>query len=259
MMAPRNLPVLGWSSVSRWTLLGTMACVIVSLGFTLLAFGDLEGDLARRLMISSTAIPIVLGAPIFFYFSMRVRGLAIANARLGRVARTDSLTACLNRGAFTGRIDTWLRDRGSAGCGALLIIDADHFKSVNDLYGHDIGDEALTIIARTIRAILRNGDIVGRLGGEEFGVFLPGVTELQAQIIAERIRASVHAADFRPHGEALRLSVSIGGAAFSEATSFAQLFRIADQRLYGAKHAGRNKAIVVQVEDHPVINLKRSA
>lgn len=259
MTAPRQLALHGWSSVGRWTVFGTLACVAASTGFTRLAFGDLSGELALRLFVSAAALPIIIGAPLFFYFSLRMRGLAMANARLGRVARTDSLTACLNRGAFTGRIDAWLRDPATASCGALLIIDADNFKSINDLHGHDVGDEALTIIARAIRSILRTGDIVGRMGGEEFGVFLPGVTQHQAQIVADRIRAAVNAADFRPHGEPRQLSVSIGGAAFSEATSFAQLFRIADQRLYSAKHAGRNTAAVVHVEDHPVINLQRRA
>ena len=116
-----------------------------------------------------------------------------------------------------------------------------------------------TAAAFTVDHFLRTGDIVGRMGGEEFGVFLPGVTQHQAQIVADRIRDAVSAADFRSHGEPRQLSVSIGGAAFSETTSFAQLFRIADQRLYGAKHAGRNTSAVVQVEDHPVINLKRRA
>jgi diguanylate cyclase len=259
MPSPRNLPLLGWSSVGRWTVFGTLACVVASIGFTLIAFGDLSGELALRLLVSAVALPIIIGAPLFFYFSMRMRGLAIANARLGRVARTDSLTACLNRGAFTGVIDTWLQDPAAASCGALLMIDADNFKSINDLYGHDMGDEALTVIARAIRSTLRNGDIVGRMGGEEFGVFLPGVTQHQAQVVAERIRTAVNDAEFRPRGEARQLSVSIGGAAFAQTTSFAQLFRIADQRLYGAKHAGRNTAAVVQVEDHPVINLKRTA
>ena len=259
MMSPKNLPLLGWSSVGRWTLFGTLACLATSLSFTLIAFGDLGGELAVRLLIGAAAVTIITSAPLFFFFSMRMRGLAIANVRLGRVARTDSLTACLNRGAFTSHIDAWLRDPQAPSCGALLMIDADNFKAINDLFGHDMGDEALTIIARAIRSILRHGDIVGRMGGEEFGVFLPGVTQHQAQVVAERIRASVNAADFRPHGKPRQLSVSIGGAAFSESTSFAQLFRIADQRLYGAKHAGRNLANVVQVEDHPIINLRRSA
>lgn len=255
----KNLSILSRSSVGRWTVLGTLACVAASTGFTIVAFGDLSGDVAVRLLVSAAALPIVIGAPLFFYFSLRMRRLAIANARLDRVARIDSLTACLNRGAFTSRIEAWLRDPTSPSCGALLIVDADNFKAINDLYGHDQGDEALTIIARAIRSALRHGDLVGRMGGEEFGVFLPGVTQHQAQLIADRIRSVVQTADFRPHGTLRQLAVSVGGAAFSQTTSFAELFRIADQRLYSAKHAGRNTATVVQVDDHPVINLRRSA
>lgn len=259
MISPKSLSLQSWSSVGRWTVFGTMACVAASIAFTLVAFADLSDELGLRLMACAAALPIIIGAPLFFYFSVRMRGLAIANARLGRVARTDSLTACLNRGAFTDRIDAWLRDPAAARSGALLVIDADNFKTINDLYGHDVGDEALTVIARAIRSVLRNGDIVGRMGGEEFGVFLPGVTLHQAQLVADRIRLCVNFAAFQPQGEPHELSVSIGGAVFTQATSFAQLFRIADQRLYGVKHAGRNATAVVQVEDLPVITLKRIA
>ena len=259
MQTQKRLYPIGWTSVGRWTLFGTAACVLASTGITAIVLGDVSGDLAFRLLLNAALLPIVIGAPLFFYFSLRIRGLAIANARLGRVARTDSLTACLNRGAFTSRIESWLRDPEKASRGALLMVDADHFKTINDLFGHDQGDEALTMIARAIRSNLRNGDIVGRMGGEEFGVFLPGVTQYQAQAIAERIRQSVNSVEFYPHGDRRELSVSVGGAAFSETTSFSELFRIADQRLYSAKHAGRNMASVAQVEDHPLINLKRSA
>ena len=141
----------------------------------------------------------------------------------------------------------------------LLILDIDNFKAINDLYGHHAGDEALTIMARSIRSVLRDGDIVGRMGGEEFGVFLPGVSEDEAAAGAERVRRSVNLAVFAPEGQRRDLSVSIGGAVFTGKTTFTDLFRIADQRLYGAKHAGRNVAAIVQVEDHPVIKLRQSA
>jgi len=183
MPSPRALFPLRFSSVGRWTLFGTLACMAVSIGFTLILFADLTGALALRILASAALLPIIIGAPLFFYLSLRIRGLEIANVRLGRVARMDSLTACLNRGAFAARVDSWMRKPALTG-GALLVIDADKFKSINDLYGHDLGDEALTIIARAIRSILRSGDIVGRLGGEEFGVFLPGASHNQAQVVA---------------------------------------------------------------------------
>lgn len=248
-----------WSSVGRWTLFGTMACVLVSVTFNALMFDDLGNTALQRAIVSAVVLPILLGVPLFFYMSLRLRGLAITNIRLGLVARTDSLTACLNRGAFTGKVTTLLGQREPSSTGAMLMIDADNFKAINDLFGHDAGDEALTIIARSIRAVLRDGDLVGRMGGEEFGVYLPSVDQRGAEAIAERIRRSVNLAVFAPDGRQRGLSVSIGGAVFEGRASFSELFRIADQRLYGAKQTGRNRATVVHVADHPFIDLKRSA
>jgi diguanylate cyclase (GGDEF)-like protein len=260
MMPSKTLTALqSWSSVGRWTLFGTMACVLVSVVFNAVMFGDLGTEALQRSIISAVVLPMLLGLPLFFYMSMRVRGLAITNLRLGLVARTDSLTACLNRGAFTSRVSTLLTERASQASGALLMIDADNFKAINDLFGHDAGDEALTIIARSIRTILRAGDLVGRMGGEEFGVYLPDVDQHSAEAVAERIRRSVNLAVFAPDGRQRALSVSIGGVAFESPAGFSELFRIADQRLYGAKQTGRNRVAVVHVADHPFIDLKRTA
>jgi diguanylate cyclase (GGDEF)-like protein len=260
IMTIRALGVLqSWSSVGRWTLFGTLACVIISVIFNAVVFGDLGPEAQRRSLVSAIVLPTVLGVPLFFFMSMRVRGLAMINLRLGRVARTDSLTACLNRGAFTAKVTTMLTQHGPTSSGALLMIDADNFKSINDLFGHEAGDEALTIIARSIRSVLRTGDLVGRMGGEEFGVFLPNVDQDTTEAIAERIRRSVNQAVFAPEGPLRVLSVSIGGAVFSERATFSELFRIADQRLYGAKQAGRNRSAVVHVSDHPYVELRRTA
>ncbi len=257
MMPSKTLTALqSWSSVGKWTLFGTMACVLVSVTFNAVVFGDLGTAALQRAILSAVVLPILLGVPLFFYMSMRMRGLAISNLRLGLVARTDSLTACLNRGAFTAKVSALLAQRGRDAAGALLMIDADNFKAINDVYGHDAGDEALTIIARSIRAVLRSGDLVGRMGGEEFGVYLPGCDQHGAQIIAERIRRSVNLAIFTPDGRQRSLSVSIGGAVFEGPAGFSELFRIADQRLYGAKQTGRNRTTVVHVDDHPFIDLK---
>lgn len=247
-----------WSSVGRWTVFGTLACVVVALTFNALLFHDLAPEALQRALLSATILPIALGVPLFFYLSMRMRGLAITNRRLGLVARTDSLTACLNRGAFTAKVDAQLSE-GAREAGALLMIDADNFKLINDVYGHHMGDEALMIIARSIRSGLRAGDLVGRMGGEEFGVFLPDVDQAGAEIMAERLRRAVSTASFIPNDRAHGLTVSIGGAVFSGKTSFAELFRVADQRLYGAKRAGRNRSIVVHLADQPPIDLRRSA
>lgn len=248
-----------WASVGRWTLFGTLACIAVAVTFNAILFGELGAEVIRRAMISATVLPIIMGLPLFAIMSLRMRGLALTNRRLGLIARTDSLTACLNRGAFTARVNAILSRRPTVPHGAMLMIDADNFKAINDLYGHEAGDEALAIIARSIRAILRSGDLVGRMGGEEFGVYLPSVDARNAEAIAERIRRSVNLAIFTPNGRLRPLSVSIGGAVFDQPTSFSDLFRIADQRLYGAKQGGRNRVTVIHVKDHIDVPEERRA
>ena len=259
-MAPsRPLSALqSWSSVARWTLFGTLGCILVSVTFNAFMFDDLGPQALQRSILSATVLPVLLGMPLFFYMSMRVRGLAITNLRLGLVARTDSLTSCLNRGAFTARVSTQLARTDLNPSGALLMIDADNFKAINDLFGHDAGDEALTIIARSIRSVLRRGELVGRMGGEEFAVYLPGVDRRGAEMVAERIRRSINLAVFSPDARRRELSVSIGGAVFQGAASFSDLFRIADQRLYSAKQTGRNRVAVVHATDYPEIALSKA-
>ena len=238
-----------WSSVGRWTLIGTLFCMVVSMAVNFALFAGMGGPALERALLSALIIPAILGMPLFLFLGMRVRGLALSNARLGLVACTDSLTSCLNRGAFTARVSKHMAQHRPGTSSALLMIDADNFKAINDLYGHGCGDEALAIMARSIRAVLRTGDLVGRMGGEEFAVYLPELDHRQTEVIAERIRRSVRLANFAPDGQRHMLAVSIGGAVFSGEGQFAELFRIADQRLYEAKRAGRNRAAVVCVDD----------
>lgn len=128
------------------------------------------------------------------------------------------------------------------------MIDADHFKKINDRFGHYEGDVALKVIAQAIRSTVRRTDLVGRLGGEEFGVFLPGASQSGARMVAERIRQNDSRAAFRPASKAWQLSVSVGCAAFERRIGFSVLFRIADERLYEAKSAGRNRVMLTRVE-----------
>lgn len=125
----------GCSSVVRWTIFGTLACVIFAVVFNAVMFHDLEPVAVQRALISSTILPILMAVPLFLYSGTKLRGLAVINRRLDMVARTDSLTTCLNRGAFTLKVETLLDEGRDAG--ALLMVDADNFKVINDLYGHD--------------------------------------------------------------------------------------------------------------------------
>ncbi|WJI81256.1 MULTISPECIES: GGDEF domain-containing protein, partial [unclassified Mesorhizobium] len=177
--------------------------------------------------------------------------LAVANHKLADAATIDRLAMCLNRGAFSTMVEARMfrqSEAEQAKASAFLVIDADHFKSVNDRFGHDQGDEALRLISAAIRSQIRSGDLVGRLGGEEFGVYLPGADQHEAALVAERIRDQVKKAAFRPGGKECVLTVSVGGATFSQAPAFAEMFRLADERLYDAKHAGRDRVRLVSFD-----------
>ncbi len=229
----------GWVRLASWTVFGTLGCLIISVLYNWLTFRHLGSEALRQGVLSATILPIVLAGPLFFYLSFKLRELAVANHRLSDLAAIDSLTGCLNRRAFTARVDEALK--GGQG-GALLVADADHFKAINDRFGHDRGDEALRLIVGAIRSSVRAGDAVGRLGGEEFGIYLPRASREAALNVAERIRAAVGAALFVPSGgQRYVLGVSVGCAVGNETQDFRCLFRLADESLYEAKHQGRNR------------------
>lgn len=243
----KHMTANDWLFVASWTALGTLGCILSGLICMRFAFSELGQQAVDRASLSAIIMPLLLAPPLFLVMTLKVIDLRHANARLRKEASTDSLTDVLNRGAFASEIDRYL-DRPAPPtpyCGALLVIDADNFKSINDRFGHHHGDEALTIIARSIRAILRTGDVVGRLGGEEFGVFLPDVDMATARSLAERIRKAINLAVFTPGGQMSQLSVSVGGAVFEREIGFTELFRQADRSLYQAKRFGRNRVEVV--------------
>lgn len=166
-----------------------------------------------------------------------------ANAELERRAYTDVLTGLPNRRRFLEVADAeLLRAQRFHQPAALLMVDIDHFKRVNDTYGHDAGDLVLRIVAATARASLRQVDTLGRLGGEEFAVVLPQSDLDQAAAVAERLRLAVAAANIElPSTPALHVTISIGVAPALAGTSLAALLARADQALYEAKHGGRNR------------------
>jgi diguanylate cyclase (GGDEF)-like protein len=167
--------------------------------------------------------------------------LAAAHRRLEEKASRDNMTGMLNRESFFAALDG---SRRKTDRGALLIIDADHFKKINDNFGHLTGDTALLEIAAAIARAIRVGDILGRIGGEEFGAFLVGANDQEAIRVAERIRHEVEQIRFHPMDEkVVPLTVSIGGTPCARDANVSDLMRAADKRLYEAKSQGRNLAI----------------
>lgn len=157
-------------------------------------------------------------------------------------AYEDFLTKLPNRRAFEQRyteLKAALR-RGSAPF-AMLLIDLDHFKRVNDTYGHECGDAVLAVVAHVIRDVCRGQDLVSRYGGEEFAVLATETDMEGALTLAERIRSRVEATATRHGGTKVLMTCSIGIAQADTSSSVDQLFEFADQALYMAKEAGRNQ------------------
>jgi diguanylate cyclase len=247
-----DLSATGWGRVVVLTVAGTLFCVAAALFVDSFNFENLSEAALRRAILVNTLLPTFLAGPFLFFLLYKLRQLAIAHRQLQIIASTDSLTAVLNRGAFTMLVDAYLQKAGQQrdlAAGAMLMIDADHFKSINDKFGHDHGDAALKTIARAIQGELRGADIVGRIGGEEFGVFLPGAGQSDALAVAERIRKSIAEAEFSPAGKAWPLSVSVGGAVFDTTTTYDTLFVAADECLYTAKANGRNQVMLKLLDE----------
>jgi two-component system cell cycle response regulator len=163
------------------------------------------------------------------------------------LAVTDQLTGLHNRRYMDGQLDALMRRAGADGAPvAVLMIDIDHFKRVNDGFGHDVGDEVLSEFAIRLASNVRAADLPVRYGGEEFVVVMPETDIEAARRIAERIRLHVAGAPFRVMGgdELLSVTISIGVAASAGAADTpTALLKRADEAVYEAKAAGRNRVI----------------
>jgi diguanylate cyclase (GGDEF)-like protein len=158
----------------------------------------------------------------------------------------DPLTGLYNRAYFLDQLPSMIRRSADQGLSpAVLMIDIDHFKQVNDIHGHEAGDEVLRTIAKGVIEATRRGDLVARYGGEEFVVALSVPTVTQAILVAERIRGNVASSEIRAQGHLIRLTVSIGiaHAPSGELCPGSRLIRVADENMYRAKAAGRNRVV----------------
>lgn len=163
-------------------------------------------------------------------------------AELSRAASTDSLTGLANRRVFDAALAQRIEVAAQGGiAGCVAVFDIDHFKAVNDRHGHEAGDHVLQAFARIARGVMRDGDVVARLGGEEFGILFPGTGIDQAHCLCERLRTTLSATKLR-HGSAIvELTVSAGIATIDGMGSAAVVLRAADTALYGAKAEGRDR------------------
>jgi diguanylate cyclase (GGDEF)-like protein/PAS domain S-box-containing protein len=167
------------------------------------------------------------------------------NQTLKVLASVDGLTGCLNRRAFFAEVAVRFSASGwKTNPMSVLMVDADHFKSINDRFGHAVGDRVLIGLGDQFRQLFTNEEVIGRYGGEEFCIALFGRTVREAEQFGERLRARVASAcDWLPNAEPV--TVSIGIACQDSRDDIDDLMRRADEALYGAKEAGRNRVVVL--------------
>lgn len=193
----------------------------------------------------ATVVPLAVASPVAFTVMGLLRELEKARSEAQHAAATDGLTGLLNRRRWVQIADTEVKRAEASDLPvALLLLDIDHFKRVNDLYGHGVGDTVLQAIARVCRETLRPTDIASRWGGEEFVVLLSGVGAESAMQTAERLRAAIESSVVRCGERRVPVTASIGVIS-SEAPDVAhdleRLLHLADAAMYLAKQEGRNR------------------
>src|SRR5690554_990451 len=174
------------------------------------------------------------------------RALERANEQLAKLSMTDRLTGLLNRGTWENLVDAeFERYRRYGHATTLIMFDIDHFKPVNDTYGHLAGDEVIRHTAQVTRNGVRQSDSAGRYGGEEFGIILPETDAENARVICERIRETIEQSTVNTTAGDIQYTVSMGVAQLTdEPENYMQWMQKADEALYKAKESGRNKVAI---------------
>ncbi len=199
-------------------------------------FGSGANLLTQLVFIEGIVVTVLLGVSYIFLTTEYL------SENLRRLTERDPLTKVFNRRVFFLLAEKAISySRRTQTPLTMLFLDLDHFKKINDTYGHGVGDEVLSAFTQSVEGILRTEDILGRIGGEEFGIFLPEVDEEDALDIANRICLACKNLCVETERGDVRFTISIGAAALSDEERVQDLLHLADQALYAAKEAGRNQ------------------
>jgi len=224
----------------------TLAVIAITQIVSYATWGGMDGGYELSIVVAGTLIPLATCFPISMVLLTQRRrltdalqSLELAHQQLQEHSSRDQMTGLLHRQAFFEHLATLGRPEG-----AFLMIDVDHFKSINDTNGHAAGDNALRMVAVALAETERVGAIIARFGGEEFCAFLPHASAFDGEKLAEKIRRKIGKLDFAPKGNLRRLTVSIGVASSSAGRDAEGAIGEADAALYRAKAEGRNRVAV---------------
>ena len=182
-------------------------------------------------------VPLMLVC--LFLFEILLSQWRIREATIAKLSRIDPLTNVMNRRSIANQLEQLHQQRKALY--SVVLLDLDHFKHINDNYGHDMGDQVLIQVAECLAQHVREQDMIGRFGGEEFILLLPNTTTEQAQHVAERCRIALTELNFVYEQQPFSISASFGISSSQNASEPQQIIRQADQALYAVKTAGRNQ------------------
>jgi diguanylate cyclase len=239
MLSMDKVAVGGMRFLLRCTLALFLSCLVVSagLGFPVNPYTNMVQIIGALPLLA--LYPMIVGLTTY----RLARRLREQNQLLSEQSRTDGLSGLLNRRYWEDAVSAEFqrcRRYGHRAC--LLMLDIDRFKSINDRHGHPTGDAVIRSVAAILQDSLRDEDIPGRYGGEEFGILLPGTPAKGAEVISERVRRRVEGSALAKSG--LRATVSIGIAELgADDMDYAVWISHADRALYAAKERGRNRSV----------------
>jgi diguanylate cyclase (GGDEF)-like protein len=221
-------------TVLMWMVGAGIAAIVISLAlygvFAAVSPASLGAGGAWLALVAS----LIIAVPLAFVCGRKAEQLNLLRNQIQKLGRSDSVTACLNDRTFSALVDTY-SNRGSSQAGdplgTILLIHVEDLQVVSRRFGYSWGNQALGLLADGIRNSVRAGDIIGRLSGDRFGVFLPGATADDARNVAQRIRQNVEALQFYPEGTRFPLSVTAGSVTVATRTSFDNLLREAEDVL----------------------------
>ncbi|WP_353646485.1 GGDEF domain-containing protein [Mesorhizobium sp. WSM2239] len=243
-----------WVRALLLTAAGTIGCLAVSLFLQFLLFGGEDAATFQQTLLIAFVLPLAISTPLLFLLVLKTIELSALKQQYAQERAQDSLTSCLNGPLFSAMVDAYPTLTGSRSgrqSGSLLVVDVDHLSRLNERIGHRAGDQALRVLAGLIRASVRKGDLVGRIGGDEFAVFLPGASREDAEKVAERIRHSAAEVRFEAGGSDWPLSVSVGVVLFEAEIELDDLLRAAGEQMQVAKKGGRNRIEYTQLRRGP--------
>jgi len=228
-------------------LLCTLTSIVIILSVNY--FVDLQ---LSQVAINSGILGLIIGSFLSYIYTDKItnyeNSLIQQNSSLSLLASTDYLTGIMNKRMFNEISERYFQTAQKNDLNlTLLLLDLDHFKKVNDTYGHRAGDQLLKRFVNTLESILNKSDIFARIGGEEFAILLSQINSDDAYLLAERIRKEIENDFMTYEGQDIRVTISIGISENRETdTKFEDIFSRADIALYRAKHQGRNKTCYIE-------------